>query len=190
MSSVSFRVNYNSADGGEGGGVQGFYAKHGHSYTNPHEAQLRRALRFAFDRWTHVLPRNHVLDLACGSGEVTACLEQDIGIPKVCACDPFTGDAFLARMGRALDFSWSFEDVESGVIPAETFSLCVCSYALHLADTTRLSAITTQIALVCPWLLILSPHKKPRIDLCGFDLHDSEIVYERVHIRLYRSLYV
>jgi len=55
-----------------------------------------------------------ILDLSCGSGEVTSALvSAGIDISRIDACDPFTGDAFLRRTGRAAE-TWSFEDIAQG----------------------------------------------------------------------------
>src|SRR5437899_2307616 len=56
-------------------GAQGYYEQFGAQYRNPHELAVRRAVRVAVAAWGLDLTR--VLDLACGSGEVTLALRDD-----------------------------------------------------------------------------------------------------------------
>src|SRR5688500_9863682 len=58
---TSFRVNYGEH------GVDGYYEKFGATYANPHEREIRNALRAALTKWPDVTVQR-VLDLACGSG--------------------------------------------------------------------------------------------------------------------------
>jgi hypothetical protein len=99
-SSLAFRDNYGAH------GVVGYYTRFGSSYTNPHNDVITRALASCLNRWVsipHVVPTSssvhtsktaahtrttttydprfhvrieRVLDLACGSGEATICIEQ------------------------------------------------------------------------------------------------------------------
>lgn len=68
-------------------GVQGFYAEHGKDYKNPHEDRVRLALRQGLFKWKPCLRK--VLDLACGSGEVTLILNE-LGVGNVDGMDPYT----------------------------------------------------------------------------------------------------
>ena len=164
-------------------GVTGFYSEHGDSYANPHETALRGALRAAVERWQPDLSR--VLDLACGSGEATLAL-RDLGAPRVDGIDPYTGAAYLARTGQAAE-PLTFEDVAGGALAGRRYSLIVCSYALHLAEPSRLPGIAWALAQVAPALLILTPHKRPVIRAeWGWRL-EGEIVVERVRARGYKG---
>jgi 2-polyprenyl-3-methyl-5-hydroxy-6-metoxy-1,4-benzoquinol methylase len=181
-------VTARSADGGfrrryDSYGVEGFYQEFGDEYCNPDEATIRSALRRAHSRWQ--VDTTHVLDLACGSGEVTLALRQ-LGYPRIEGIDPHTGAAYQDRTGqpaRAL----SFEQIAAGALTGETFSLIVCSYALHLPEKSLLPGILVQLALLSPSMVVLSPHKRPVIAAeWGWSLED-EFMEERTRIRLYRS---
>ncbi|MES1917573.1 MAG: hypothetical protein MHM6MM_009284 [Cercozoa sp. M6MM] len=192
-------------------GVSGFYESQGAEYTNPHEPRVRKALLDTLR--TVPVDTTRVLDLCCGSGEVTSFL-RDRGVRDIVGCDPFTHEAFLKRTGSPA-WQLSFADIADGewggadendTVDNEdenhdtnenfeqneyeknnTFSLCVCSYAMHLCPTHRLSMLLYFLACRCRQLLILTPHKRPVLPPnCGFTLQ-REFVVERVRVRYYTS---
>ena len=65
-------------------GVEGYYSQFGAEYRNPHEPVIREVLQEAVRRWQ--LDLDHVLDLACGSGEVTLALGE-LGSRKIDGVD-------------------------------------------------------------------------------------------------------
>jgi hypothetical protein len=124
-----------------------------------------------------------VLDLAAGSGEATLVL-RELGAGEVDAVDPYTADAYAKRTGRAAE-PLGFEDVAAGALSGRTYSLVVCSYALHLCEPSRLPAVAYQLSLVAPALLVLTPHKRPHVRAeWGWELVGEEVV-ERVRSRFY-----
>jgi SAM-dependent methyltransferase len=164
-------------------GPEAFYRLHGRDYRNPHEDSISLALRRAVARWSPDLA--HVLDLACGSGEVTLAL-RDLGAAAIDGIDPFTFDAYQARTGNAAE-RMRFEEIAAGAIAERHYSLMVCSFAMHLCDESRLPGLLTQLALIAPRLWILTPHKRPEIlPAWGWTLRD-EMVVQRVRIRDYAS---
>jgi len=71
---------------------------------------------------------------------------------------------------------------------ARSFDLCVCSFALHLCDSSSLFITLYQLACHCRWLAILAPHKQPAIrEEHGWSAAEAWKV-DRVHVRLYASL--
>jgi len=173
-------------------GVVGFYEKYGKTYRNKHFPEIKRVMRHLLKSPLPDELRSgtvKVLDLACGSGEATLALVETgwTSLEHVEACDPFTFEAFQDQVGKPA-FQWSFEDVaNAGVLDDRKYELCVCSFALHLLDTSKLHGVTFQLASHCKYLLVLTPHKKPEIRSgMGFDLL-FEVVHERIHARLYRS---
>ena len=164
-------------------GVRGFYAASGAEYRNPHEPQLRACLRAAVERWRPDLSR--VLDLAAGSGEATLVL-RELGAGHVEGIDPYTADAYARRTGAHAD-RFTFEEVAAGALSSRTYSLVVCSFALHLCEPSRLPAVCQQLAVVGDALLVLTPHKRPAIrEAWGWRL-EGELVIDRVRARFYRS---
>lgn len=160
-------------------GVEEFYEKQGGAYRNPHEEAIRSALARCHREWNLDLAR--VLDLACGSGEVTLVL-RELGAEAIDGVDPFTAEAYQDRTGEGA-LPYSFEQIAGGALAERAYSLIVCSYALHLLEPSRLPGLLLQLARHAPALLILSPHKRPAIKddwgwrLCG------EIYHQRVRAR-------
>jgi SAM-dependent methyltransferase len=163
-------------------GAQRFYERSGGRYRNPHEPAIDRVLRAAVTKWSPDL--SCVLDLACGSGEVTLLLR--LFGARVAGIDPYTADAYRDRTGAEAE-RLTFEAIAAGALSGRRYSLIVCSFALHLIDPSRLPALTYQLSRVADLLLILTPHKRPVINReWGWTL-TGEIVIERVRARYYRS---
>ncbi len=167
----------------ERGGTTEFYRRHGSRYRNPHEPVVARVLGEAVKTWALDLER--VLDLACGSGEVTLALER-LGAGTVVGVDPFTGAAYRRRTGRSAE-RISFEDIAAGALAARRFSLIVCSFALHLLEPSRLPTVAYQLSRVSDSLLVLTPHKRPAIKPAWGWTLAGELVLERVRARLHRA---
>jgi SAM-dependent methyltransferase len=163
-------------------GVEGFYQRFGGSYRNPHERVIRATLREAVARWD--LPLDHVLDLACGSGEVTLAL-RELGCAAIDGIDPYTHQAYAARTSQPAE-PITFEQIAVGALAARSYSTIVCSFALHLVALSRLPALATQLSLISTALLVLTPHKRPQLrPEWGWRCAD-ELLIERVRARYYR----
>lgn len=167
----------------ERSGVRGYYEAEGATYRNPHDAAVCAVVSQCVARWN--LDLSNVLDLACGSGEVTLAL-RGAGCDSIEGVDPFTGRAYLERTGlQARELS--FEQIAAGALEGECHSLIVCSYALHLLEKSRLPGVLVQLAMAAPVLLVLTPHKRPDIRPdWGWSLED-EFVAEHVRARLYHA---
>jgi 2-polyprenyl-3-methyl-5-hydroxy-6-metoxy-1,4-benzoquinol methylase len=164
-------------------GVQEFYERYGDIYRNPHEAAVQAVLRQGLCQWEVDL--SQVLDLACGSGEVTLIL-REMGAQRVNGIDPYTGPAYWKRVGQKAE-AFSFEQIAAGMLEDRHYSLIVCSFALHLLDISRLPRLAYQLSRISPALIVITPHKRPRLrEEWGWTLWD-EIVVARVKARLYRS---
>mmetsp|Transcript_26994 Transcript_26994/g.44065 ORF Transcript_26994/g.44065 Transcript_26994/m.44065 type:complete len:200 (-) Transcript_26994:226-825(-) len=178
------------------GGAAEYYTTHGSGYRNPHERELCLVLEEFLKRHSNTLDFSEkILDLACGSGEVTSFLlsqakELSIFQPlNIDACDPYTGEAYLQRIGRNCSAA-SFEDIEGGELFGSIYGLCIVSFALHLVQPSRLHNTCMQLALVSRYLFVISPHKKPIITSdMGFNIVD-EFIVERVHGRFYKSSFL
>lgn len=182
-------VEPNEAEGGairhryEAEGVEGFYAKQGAAYRNPHEPVIHKLIGEVVRHWQ--LDLDSVLDLACGSGEVTLAL-RELGAGRIDGIDPYTGAAYLERTGREAE-RYRFEDIAAGILEGRHYRLVVCSFALHLLDESWLPALLFHLARLTDRLLILTPHKRPELNPAwGWD-RDKEILIERVRARLYTS---
>src|SRR5258708_36597526 len=134
-SGESIRGNY------ERFGVQAFYERAGDSYRNPHEPAIREALKQSLERWQPEL--NNVLDLACGSGEVTLALREADGA-HIIGIDPYTGAAYFERTGQQAE-AITFEQISMGILVERRYSLIVCSFPLHLVEKSRIPLVAHQL---------------------------------------------
>jgi SAM-dependent methyltransferase len=167
-------------------GAEEYYRRFGAEYRNPHEARLGAVIRSSVER--NALDLSRVLDLACGSGEATRVVTA-LGAGDVDGVDPFTTEAYRAATGRDAE-SLSFEDIAAGALADRAYTLTVCSFALHLADVSRLPLLAWQLAQISDALLIVTPHKRPDVRPdWGWELVD-EIVIDRVRGRAYRRIAV
>eukprot|EP01084_Bolivina_argentea_P316030 547709_1 len=185
-------------------GVQNYYIQHGNDYRNPHEIKINYALnKLLFNndnKWIKQIDFSYILDLCCGSGEMTIYLQNylqkskqhktDNNI-KIDAIDPYTDIAYFNRTGIKA-YKYNFEDIQNGILwelNSKYYSLIICSYALHLCKLSRLSSVCYCMSMIGKKLLIITPHKRPIIDKkMGWNLL-YENVDQKVRIRLYESIY-
>ncbi|MDX2039675.1 MAG: class I SAM-dependent methyltransferase [Acidobacteriota bacterium] len=163
-------------------GVEEFYTQFGAEYRNPHELIIAEVLREAVSRSN--LDLTQVLDLACGSGEVTLVL-REFGAGQIDGVDPFTGDAYRTRTGKPAE-AVSFEQIAAGALAGRRYSLVVCSFAMHLVAESWLPSLLFQLGEMSDCLLILTPHKRPELKAEWRWMLEGEFVIERVRARLYR----
>ena len=162
-------------------GVRPYYETHGATYRNPHEPIIREVLTLAVQTWRINL--SHVLDLACGSGEVTLAL-RPLGAGKIEGIDPFIAQAYQDRTGQPAE-PFTFEQIASGVLSGRQYGLIVCSFALHLVAVSWLPALCYELAQISPALLILTPHKRPIFKPEWGWNAPSELIHKRVRARLH-----
>lgn len=168
-------------------GAEGFYASHGARYRNPHEPRVRAVLAEVLAEPSAAEPEllDAVLDLACGSGEATLAL-RELGAREVTGVDPYTGAAYRERTGRDAE-PLRFEQVAAGALAGRTYSLVVCSYALHLLAESRLPALAYALTEVTSAFVVVTPHKRPVLrPEWGWHLR-RELVVDRARARLYRT---
>ncbi len=168
-------------------GVEGYYLDHGAGYENPHFAQIEQLLLQNEKR----IDYRKVLDLSCGSGEVSVVL-QELGFSETEACDPYTQEAYQARLGKSC-YSWSFEDIVKGVLGSE-YSAVICSFAMHLCPEDLLFSLTYQLFQHTELLVIITPHKRPELE----KLEGVTLVFEdyaltpkgkKVRLKAYQSTF-
>jgi SAM-dependent methyltransferase len=163
-------------------GAEEYYRRFGVDYRNPHEPIVREVIRSSVAR--NGLDLTAVLDLACGSGEATRVV-RELGASRVDGVDPFTDQAYLKATGQEAE-PFSFEDIAAGALGDRGYSLTVCSFALHLADVSRLPLLAWRLAQISEALLVVTPHKRPALRRdWGWELAD-EVLIDRVRGRCYR----
>ncbi len=186
-------------------GVSNYYEKHGKEYKNPHEKRVHGALsNFMENTLPKLIPSvkglenikwNKLLDLCCGSGEVTLFYENyhKKGIKlNILGCDPFTFEAYEKRTSKKA-LKYNFNEIQNGKLnelieKRGKFEVIICSYALHLCDISKLPLIIYNLSLISSFFMVITPHKKPNLKRkWGLNLI-CETVYERVRIRFYESL--
>ncbi len=164
-------------------GVEGYYQAHGATYRNPHEKQIHVLL----EEFCSGLDLTKVLDLACGSGEVSVKLLEFGAV--IGGIDPFTAQAYQKRTGLSCE-PLTFEEISDGKLEGRQYSLIVCSFAMHLAPLSRLAILSYQLANISPSLLILSPHKRPILKPEWGWVLEQEKSFERVKARLFSSAFL
>lgn len=169
-------------------GVQGYYQAHAEDYRNPHEPQLLRLLAWWVE--TFQIPQEtRILDLACGSGEVTLGL-RTLGRTHTEGLDPYTHVAYTRRTGSPCK-TCSFEQLTAEVLTqpmheAHPYGAVVCSFALHLLDVSRLPGLIRALACLAPMLVVVTPHKRPTLKAEWGAEPLAEMQIERVRARVYR----
>jgi len=164
-------------------GVKNFYAFHGGEYHNPHEIAIRKSILYIYQNWK--LDFSSVLDLACGKGEITKIL-RDIGVKNIDAVDPYLSDEYKKETSKDC-MKMSFDDIMKGSLRSRTYSLVICSYALHLLDYSKLPPFLFSLGDSTDNLLLIGPHKNPIIkDTWGW-LLEKEMVMDRVRSRYFTS---
>lgn len=165
-------------------GSIGYYERFGAAYRNPHEPIIARLLAEALTAYPS--DTSHVLDLACGSGEVTLAL-RSLGVTTITGVDPFTAAAYHARTGQTA-LPHTFEQIAAGALDGQAYSLIVCSFALHLADESRLPRLCYQLSRLAPRLIVVTPIKRPYILPTWGWQQTAEMLQDRVRLRVYDVL--
>jgi len=168
-------------------GVNGYYSQYGSDYRNPHEARLTIIVRQLVEKW-NLKPTERILDLACGSGEITLILRQ-LGFQYINGIDPYTDAAYEKRTGTPIHAKWTFEQIANGCLESENeiYDIIICSFAAHLIQPSYLSLVMIQLRFVAKKLIILTPHKRPQLLPAWGWLLTDEFVHERIRARLYIS---
>ncbi|CAF0811463.1 unnamed protein product [Adineta steineri] len=164
-------------------GVNGYYSQYGSDYRNPHEDRLITTVHQLVKKW-NIKSTERILDLACGSGEITLILRQ-LGFQHINGIDPYTSEAYEKRTGTPIHAKWTFEQIADGCLESEIYDTIICSFAAHLIPPSYLQLVMIQLRFVAKKLIILTPHKRPQLlPEWGWKLTD-EFVYERIRARLY-----
>lgn len=163
-------------------GVQRFYEEHAADYRNPHERQVRALLAANHRRFDG----STVLDLACGSGEVTRVLEE-LGYKDIVGVDPYTCGLYEARTHHSC-IPLSFDDIIIGRLTGR-FSVIICSFAMHLVEDSKLPKLVERLLEHTETIVIITPHKRPALGRYGLALvHEDAALTDRekrVFLRVY-----
>jgi len=176
---ISIRSQYESH------GVKLFYQEYFNEYKNPHEPIIHKIIEIVDDQWT--VNFSNCLDLACGTGEITKILLK-LGYENIDACDAYSSEYYEKNVNRKCKVL-SFDDIIHGKMDDMQYSIIICSFALHLLETSKLAIFLYKLSQISDQLLILSPHKKPIIkEEWGWSLI-NEMVLDKVRARLFKRFY-
>lgn len=158
-------------------GVDGYYLSHSETYSNPHFLIIKEIIE-------KERIKGSVLDLCCGSGEVSKVLKGCF----IIGSDPYTYNLYKKNTGYSC-YSFSFLDIAQGKLSSENiyFDYIICSFALHLCPVSLLPMVLYELSRVSEKLIILSPHKRPYIK--EYWVLKRSYVYKRVHFREYVKKY-
>lgn len=159
-------------------GIEDYYKKHNEDYTNHHYNSIKYLLKEYLK--AHNIGKD-ILDLCCGSGEVTRILSE-VGEYNIDGLDPYTGPAYKKNTGKDC-LIHDFKDIVNGAIENERYDTVICSFAMHLCEESMLNNLLYQLSRITNKLIILTPHKRPEIKN-WFKLED-EILYNKVKLRIY-----
>lgn len=163
-------------------GPEDYYAAHAVDYANPHEPIVKRLVEAWIDRHSPAID-TRILDLACGSGEISVVFRR-LGFLNVTGVDPYTGPAYFRRTGQEA-MNHDFVAISKGALESLLFDAVFCSFALHLADTGLLPQICLRLAQISPLLVVLTPHKRPDIKPAWGWRLTEEVLEDRVRLRHY-----
>ena len=140
-------------------GVEEYYKNFGESYKNPHFQNLAHIFPKLLKE-IPIDPESEVLDIACGSGEITQLLIKHGHNPtKLRGMDPYTAKNYEKTTGLPC-LENSFQDIIKGELTELRFDIVICSYALHLIETDELFGFLTELATITPRFILISPKKK------------------------------
>lgn len=160
-------------------GIEGYYEKVKDNYLNPKAEIVRELVQYGERTWDY---GNKILDMCCGSGEVTLSLKNNY---EVLGLDCYTYELYKKNTHKQC-LQINFDDIVLGKLYGYKFDTIISSFALHLCEESKLDYLLWQLGLVCQQLIIITPHKRPYCAGAAFEIVES---YEkdRCKIILYHS---
>jgi len=142
-------------------GIEGYYKLHSEDYSNPHIKEIEYLLKQEIDK--NYFGTN-ILDLCCGSGEITNILKQYEGLRKynIEGLDPYTSPAYKKNTDKEC-LIYDFKDIVQGALKNKKYHTIICSFAMHLCEKSMLNRLLYQLSLIANTLVIITPHKRPEI---------------------------
>lgn len=162
-------------------GVEGYYQKNAMTYSNPHREIINNLLNKFLFHEMELDKDARILDLCCGSGEVTNYLKER-GFNNVVGLDPYTYDLYKNKTNQPC-LKMDFKDIANSKLVNEKFDIIFCSFALHLAEPSMLPMILYNLKQSSDNLVIITPHKKP--DIKDFYTLQDEYYSTKIRLRYY-----
>ena len=167
-------------------GVNEFYTNHADKYKNLHHDQVKQLL---IDNQDNINYKS-VFDLSCGDGLVTQILTE-MGYKISGASDPYLFSQYTKNTGLPC-YQWSFLDIiKNGFETNQHYSAIISSFSLHLCPPKQLYNLITQLLQVTDTIIIITPHKRPQLELLNLDLVllDTKIAYNSNKKRIFLKIY-
>ena len=169
-------------------GVDSFYStclKGEKQYNNPHRKKFLPILERIF-RYMK-LDSRPLLDLACGTGEISLLVKEVLPHQSIIGVDPYLF-AQYAEITKFPSLSYSFEDIINGKdhdLKDMQFSMIICSYGMHLCS--QVLELCQKLSRRSPFLCILTPHGLPVVtEEMGWVAHWS-FKFKGVKVNVYSS---
>jgi len=150
-------------------GSDSYYQHNALAYQNPHEAQVRALVLQNATK----IDYSKSLDLCAGGGEVSKVWEE-MGYTDFLASDAYTHKLYKKKIKKPC-YPYSFDDFLRGNFEfPHTFTSIVCSFGLHLCPEEWLFTVTENLWVYTNNLVIITPHKRPELEIIGNCVLDYE----------------
>ena len=163
-------------------GVEGYYKLHNEDYSNPHFYIVRELLQ-KYIKYNNI--GIDILDMCCGSGEVTHILKEVNKNFNIEGLDPYTAPAYNKNTGLSC-MKYNFMDILKGQLINKKYDTIICSFALHLCEETMLNMVLYQLSLIANRLIIITPHKRPEINSWWEEVYREKT--NKVTLRVYNKI--
>ena len=161
-------------------GVENYYQNNADTYKNPHEDIITELINESNEIVDY---GQTVLDLCCGNGLATKVLEQNV--KHIVGNDPYMYKQYTEQTNRFC-YDYDFKQLAQACL-IDKVDTIICSFALHLCDESLLPNVLYNLSLIADTLVIITPNKKPTINM--FWELQNEIIKERVRLRIYKTKY-
>jgi len=166
-------------------GVDNYYCNNSDNYTNPHIKQITELLTNNYNK----IYQGNILDLGCGTGQVSTILFNLGYKQNITGCDPYLYKSYIEHTKQPC-LKYSFSDIIKQGLPTNYTSI-ICSFAMHLCAKDKLSALIYRLALVTKQIIIITPHKRPEIDkIQGFNKIFTAKAYTNIGKAVYLKIYI
>jgi SAM-dependent methyltransferase len=168
-------------------GVDNFY-ECCENYSNPHSSKFRFILQKLISWFPSDLvidEHRPVLDLACGTGQITQLLITHHHIDHIIGLDPYLFEQYSLNTKKVV-FPNSFEDIIRGTITLPPTSIIICSYGLHLCD--QINELLDILKDSTRYLCVISPHGLPFISDSSGWRNLFSFKYSNIKTSLYTTL--
>lgn len=163
-------------------GVDNYYKIHSNDYVNPHFEIIKNLLE-DYLKTNNI--GNNILDLCCGSGEVTTILKSFDERYQIVGLDPYLYNTYHKNTNNEC-LSFDFKDIVCGKLKQHRYDTIICSFAMHLCEESMLNSLLYQLSLVTNNLIIITPHKRP--DIHNWFVLKNEYTKDRVRLRIYKKI--